>query len=552
MQQSITIHQGGVSMDVLVIGAGPVGLTMAAELARRSVKVRIIDKSLTPTTLSKALAVHARTLEVFEQMGLAETFLSRGLRVQGMTAWMGDTNRTAHIGFQDLDSPYPFILDIPQNQTETILIEHLSKLQLQVERGTELVSLQQTNETVTVELRDANGQTEFVAVPWVIGCDGAHSTVRHQLGVPFEGTQYPDSFLLGDVRVDWSLPEDQMHVFVTEGGLLAAFPYGNQRYRLMANATVTRDPNSKTAPTQASEATLAELQQFVRDRSPVETQISDPIWISWFHSHLRHVTQTRVDRVFLVGDSAHIHSPAGGQGMNTGIQDAYNLAWKLALVVSGNATDKLLDSYQEERMAVAESVLKLSDGLLSTVTANRPIVKLLRDHLAPVLLNTRMVRHHMTEQISELAIHYRDSSIVRSSLSSNHLFSGARIHAGDRAPDVQYRNDQGDAQRFYHLLRGTEHSLFLLSERAEVLDSLAQKLTPWRQQFALYSVRADQAAPSTSGYETVRDPAQAIRHRYNLPPDSVLIIRPDGYIGFLSDTVDIAKVMEYIEGIFKP
>ena len=532
-------------MDVLVVGAGPVGLMMAAELARHDVRVRVIDKSASPSPLSKALAIHARTLEVFEQLGIVGTFLQRGLRVEGLTAWMGDTGRAAHVDFKDLDSSYPFVLDIPQTITEEILAEHLSGFGIEIERGTELLSLHPLNDGMQVQLRDAAGTESSLQVAWVIGCDGAHSTVRHQLNIAFEGTQYPDTFLLGDVHVDWSLPEDRIHVFLREDGLLAAFPYGQHRYRVMANLPAT------TGQEAMPEATMDELQKLVQARSPVDVRISDPTWVSWFHSHLRHVKQTRIGRVFLVGDAAHIHSPAGGQGMNTGIQDAHNLGWKLALVVRGGAPEKLLDSYQEERLAVAESVLKMSDSLLRTVTSNRPMVKLLRDHLAPVFMNTAFAQYRMTEQISEVAIHYRDSSIVHSHWTHKRIFSGNRLHAGDRLPDVEFVGDAGVVHRLYDLVRGTRHAVFVFTSGEAGWQPLMEQLAAWRNELTVFCVRTKPSRVSVADVTVVEDATNAIAGRLGLPDESVLVVRPDGYVGFLSDTLDAPELNVYMQQFFQ-
>lgn len=532
-------------MDVLVVGAGPVGLMMAAELARHDVRVRVIDKSASPSPLSKALAIHARTLEVFEQLGIVGTFLQRGLRVEGLTAWMGDTGRAAHVDFKDLDSSYPFVLDIPQNITEEILAEHLSGFGIEIERGTELLSLHPLNDGMQVQLRDAAGTESSLQVAWVIGCDGAHSTVRHQLNIAFEGTQYPDTFMLGDVHVDWSLPEDRIHVFLREDGLLAAFPYGQHRYRVMANL-----PATTTGQEAMPEATMDELQKLVQARSPVDVRISDPTWVSWFHSHLRHVKQTRIGRVFLVGDAAHIHSPAGGQGMNTGIQDAHNLGWKLALVVRGGAPERLLDSYQEERLAVAESVLKMSDSLLRTVTSNRPMVKLLRDHLAPIFMNTAFAQHRMTEQISEVAIHYRESSIVHSHWTNNRLFSGHRVHAGDRLPDVEFVSDAGVVHRLYDLVRGTRHTVFVFTSGDDGRRPLMELLAAWRNELTVFHVWTKPSSGSVTDVTVVEDSTSAISGRLGLPDESVLIVRPDGYVGFLSDTIAVPELSAYMQQLF--
>lgn len=528
-------------MDVLVVGAGPVGLTMAAQLARMGVSVRIIEKVTAPSPFSKALAVHARTLEGFEQMGIACKFLERGHRVNKLQAWRGKVEPFLDISFDRLDSEYPFIIDIPQRVTEEILTAHLAKCGVTVEHGIELIGVEQEVNGVSVRLKHMNGHEEVTRAPWLVGCDGAHSTVRHQLGIPFCGTEYPDTFIMGDVRVEWALPEDNMHLHLSSGKMLLAFPYGNGRYRLMADlGTIPEEP--------VNEVTIEELQAIVDARSDVPAKVSDPVWMTRFHSHMRHVAHMRQRRIFLAGDAAHVHSPAGGQGMNTGIQDAYNLAWKLALVCTEKAPDSLLDTYEVERMGVIEDVLKLSDRLLQAITTNRPLVKLIRDHFAPLVLHYGAAQSFVSGQISEIAIHYRESPLTVSRRRAHVHRHG--LKAGDRAPNITISDTYKDSVRLLDDLRDNKPLLLTFYLSSNEIRSLMEGLRPYLGDVVIRRVVKDvlPKAETDSGY--ILDLAGDIAHRYGLTNGGIVVIRPDGYVGYMADRCNVSDVISYFWRIF--
>ena len=404
---------------------------MALELTRHGVPCRIIDKLPHASTTSKALAIHSRTLEVFEQIGLIEEALALGLKEHGMNVY-ADGQRIIHMSFDELNAPYPFILDLPQNQTEQLLGARLEQMGVHVERQVELLDFSQDEQAVTATLRHADGHTETITTSWLIGCDGAHSAVRHTLNIPFSGSAYPEAFALADVRLDWPLPESEMQIFIRQEGLLAVFPMRGGRYRIIVETAA--EAGDETLP----DPTLEDIQGYLNRFAPAGTTASDPAWLGAFRTHLRHAAHTRQGRAFLVGDAAHIHSPAGGQGMNTGLQDAYNLGWKLALVQSGQAHAALLDTYETERQPVADSVLHTSDLLLKMATLRSPITQQIRNRLLPLLVQQDVIQQRMTAQIAELSINYRKSPIVAEHLHSHfshgHLIGGPR--AGDRAPDA--------------------------------------------------------------------------------------------------------------------
>ena len=333
---------------VLVVGAGPVGLTMAAEIARYRVPVRIIDQAPAPTDKSKALGVWSRTLELLDRAGCAKAFVSAGLKSSGATIRSG-RERIAQIRFNSIPSPFQFLLMLPQSETERLMGEHLRSLGVTVERSVELTSFDDLGAGVSCALRHADGRAETIEASWLIGCDGAHSLVRHQLGMAFQGDTLATNFILADVHVSgFDEAPDELVIVWHEDGSVVFFPISAGRYRVVAD--VGGEPRQ--------EPSLEEVQALVAGRGLAGVVLSDPVWLASFGVNERKVENYRAGRVFLAGDAAHVHSPAGGQGMNTGMQDAFNLAWKLALVEQGLASPDLLDSYSVERSAVAKGILE--------------------------------------------------------------------------------------------------------------------------------------------------------------------------------------------------
>jgi len=344
--------------NVLIVGAGPTGLTMACELLRRGIRCRLIDKEDAPSQTSKALAVHSRTLEVFEDMGIIEQLLARGLRATDVNVYDG-SERLLHLSLQHLKVPYPYVLSVPQSETERQLTTLLHSLGGEVERSQELTDVQQEGDRVIAVANHISQDTEIaeeITADWLIGCDGARSQVRKALGIEFEGSTYEEDFLLADVDLDWNRTQDKLHIWLHQDGPFAAIPLPkSQHWRLIAGIAAEEDE---------VETAVDLFQQLMIERTgDTTTTISNPIWLSNFKIHRRIVNQYREGRVFLAGDAAHIHSPVGGQGMNVGIQDAYNLAWKLTLVVKNQAPTALLNTYEAERRPIAKSVLAATHAL---------------------------------------------------------------------------------------------------------------------------------------------------------------------------------------------
>ncbi len=381
---------------VLVAGAGPVGLTMAAELARYRVPVRIIDKMPTRTDKSKALVVWARTLELLDRAGCAEAFAASGVHGEAMHMLSG-SRTIARIAFDRIASPFPYALLLPQSETERLLESHLESLGTKVERGVELTEFSQTAQGVSCNLRRADGTAETHAASWLIGCDGAHSFVRQHLRMAFEGNTLTTHFILADLHVTGlGISQTEMALFLHAEGLLVFFPIAPGRYRLIADVGTEprHDPD------------LAEVQRIVDRRGPGGVALSQPVWLAGFAVNERKVSEYRAGRIFLAGDAAHIHSPAGGQGMNTGMQDAINLAWKLALVAHGRAGEHLLNSYSLERSPVARQVLADSGKLTAMATLRNPVAQNLRNAAAHFLLGFSGVQHAMANRLSEITIGY--------------------------------------------------------------------------------------------------------------------------------------------------
>lgn len=285
------------SATPLVIGAGPVGLVMACELARHGVRCRIIDQAAQPSHSSKALAIFPRTLEHLDSMGIAKPFLEMGHRVRGLSIHHGP-DRLAAVDLTAVATPFPFVLTIPQAETERILTEHLATYQLSVERDLSLTSITQSDWSVCARLRDASGREETIEVPWLIGCDGAHSTTRHALGMEFEGASYDESFILADVRAELNLPRDQVHLYLGDDGILGVIPFNEDRWRVVANIP----PGTRSQ--QLPDLTLSDVEALVERRGLPGAKLSDAIWLSRFHISHRIVREYRKLRVLLAGDAS--------------------------------------------------------------------------------------------------------------------------------------------------------------------------------------------------------------------------------------------------------
>ena len=391
--------------DVLIAGAGPVGLVKAIELARYGVAVRIIDKAPQRTDKSKAPVIWSRSLELLARAGCSAGLVDAGYKVSSLNI-SANGKSIAHVSLEGLPTPFNYGLMIPQSDTERVLDEFLNSLGVKVERTIELTRFTAYNDKVASTLRYADGAEEIAETSWLIGCDGAHSTVRHQLGMEFHGETSLVNWILADIHLENEPRAPEVNVVWHSDGILVTFPIGENRYRVIADVGVVPENSAPSA-----EPTLEEVQAILDRRFPGGVRATNPIWLSSFRINERKVTDYRAGRVFLAGDAAHVHSPAGGQGMNTGMQDACNLAWKLALVVRGIGSDSLLDSYSAERSPVAEQVLKVTGRVTSMATLTGKVKQSLRNHAAALVLGVLLVRKFAADAASEISIGYQHSPL---------------------------------------------------------------------------------------------------------------------------------------------
>lgn len=412
-------------VDVLIAGAGPTGMVLALWLAQQGVKVAIVDQAADPGTTSRAMVVQARTLELYRQLRLADDVVLAGKRNLAINLWVKG-KRKAHLALQAAGASitrYPFVLVYPQDQHEALLSAHLVQAGVQVRRPLALHDFTQHEHAVEVRLRDTDGMLRSATTRYLVGCDGARSLVRHRLGADFTGGTYAHVFYVADVDVEGVAANGEIHVALAHGDFVLLLPYGDTgRARLIG---AVREQAAASAPLHYDDISTQAL-------TSLGIQVRQVHWFSTYRVHHRIASRLRADRVFLAGDAAHVHSPVGGQGMNTGIADAVNLAWKLAAVVQGEAPDTLLDSYASERMAVARRLVDSTDRLFSFVTAGGEVANFLRLHVAPILASAAYqfgpLRERLFRVVSQTGIDYRNSPLSAA--------GQGQLHAGDRLPWV--------------------------------------------------------------------------------------------------------------------
>jgi 2-polyprenyl-6-methoxyphenol hydroxylase-like FAD-dependent oxidoreductase len=479
--------------DVLIIGAGPTGLVLALWLTKQGVSVRVIDKTAAPGTTSRALAIQARTLELYRQLDLADEVVERGHKTPAVNLWVKGRN-AAHVPFESVGlglTPYPFLHIFPQDEHERLLIGRLLTFGVSVERNTELESFEDQGDFVAARLRRGDGTREACEASYIAGCDGARSLVRQTIGAGFPGGTYQQLFYVADVQAEGPAVNGELHVDLDVADFLAVFPLsGDGRARLIGTVRDERADHAETLKfADVSDRAIQNLKVQVRRLN----------WFSTYHVHHRVAQQFRKGRAFLLGDAAHIHSPAGGQGMNTGIGDAINLAWKLVAALSGRATDALLDSYEAERIVFAKRLVATTDRAFSFATAEGPVADVLRTRVAPLLIpavaSFGAAREFLFRTVSQITLNYRDGPLS--------VGRAGRVHGGDRLPWVSV-----DGQDNYAPLAA-------MRWQAHVYGSAAPELSAWC------------AARSLPLHVFDWRPAH---EEAGLARDAVLLTRPDGYV----------------------
>jgi 2-polyprenyl-6-methoxyphenol hydroxylase-like FAD-dependent oxidoreductase len=531
------------SVDVLIVGAGPVGLTMAAAATHHGLRCRLVDKAPAPSDKSKALAVWTRSMELLDGLDLAETFVRTGLKLNAGSMY-AHGKRMVHLVLTGDESPFGFPLMIPQNETERLLTEHLAQHGVTVERRVELLGFTDGGDAVRATLRHPDGREETLAVPFLVGCDGAHSTVRHTLGMEFAGHAEPSDWMLADVHVEGDLARDEVSAFWNDEGVLVVFPIDRHRVRLIAD----RGPATEGTP--ESEVTLAQAQAMVDGRGPGGLVLSDPIWLANFRINERKVADYRRGRVMLAGDAAHVHSPAGGQGMNTGMQDAFNLAWKLALIQRGQGQlEPLLQSYSVERSGVGDQVLRNAERATALATLHSPIARWLRDHIAPIVGSFGFVQERVRDEWWEFSINYRHGPLSFDQWPPH----GGGLEAGDRMCDAPLTASGGGASSLFTIVRGARRLTLLLvpaTREHESIAHLAQIATDVATAFpdavdAHLILPAHGAAVGTS-VPTCVDHTGRLHEKLHATIATLIIVRPDGYVGFRSQPADGASLLTYL------
>ena len=510
--------------EVLVVGAGPTGLMLANQLGRRGVRARIIDRHAGPSLQTRALGVQARTLEIYSQLGIVERALELGKRATGANMWAGG-RRTARVPLGDIGrdlSPYPFLLILGQDDNERLLGEALRNWGMAIEWNTELVGLKQEADRVTAQVKQPDGTTREVTAAWVGGCDGARSAVRELSGIAFQGAPYEHVFFVADTQMTGPMVPDELNVYFWRNGFHLFFPMrGTRHWRIVG--IVPPELRGR------DDLSLDDVIPSIREEAGVGVALQDCSWFSTYRIHHRRAERFRDRRCFLMGDAAHIHSPVGAQGMNTGLQDAYNLAWKLALVVSGRADPALLDSYETERIPVARRLLSTTDRMFSLVVSDTRLAGLFRTRVLAkamaLAMRVERIQRVAFLTISQTGIRYPDSPLSETLPG----MPEAAPRAGDRFPWLRLKlAANGPTEDFFSKLDDRRFTLILIGQAAPVggVPGLGDLLRT-------YVIPSDPA----------NDRELA---RVQIPQTAFYLLRPDGHVGLAGVRMEAEAVTRYV------
>jgi 2-polyprenyl-6-methoxyphenol hydroxylase-like FAD-dependent oxidoreductase len=517
--------------DVLIVGAGPTGLMLANQLARRGVGVTIIDRHTGPAQQSRAMAVQTRTLEIYSKLGVAEEAIVRGARGTGANLW-SNGKWTARIPVGDIGrglSPFPFVLMLGQDENERILGERLADLGVSVAWQTELVSFEQHATRVDATLKLPDGSHRTIRAAWMAGCDGSRSTVREKSGIGFPGAPYEHTFFVADTEATGPMKPDEVNVYLSRDGFQLFFPMrGKDRWRVIGILP--------KALRQRENVTFEEVVPSIREQAGVDLTFMSCDWFSTYRIYHRAAERFRDRRCFLLGDAAHIHSPMGGQGMNTGLQDAYNLAWKLALVVKGEADPALLDTYEQERIPVAQQLLRTTDRAFQLVVADSWFATLLRTkmigRIAARAMTFERVRKRAFQTLSQTGIAYPQSAL---SQNLGHLAKGAP-KAGDRFPWLRLRmRPGGPIEDLFQKLDDTRFNLLVFGQP----NAVGGISNAYGDKVSIHVIPAD----------PVNDNELA---RANVTVPSFYLLRPDGHVALCGAQSELAAVGSYLSRWLAP
>jgi 2-polyprenyl-6-methoxyphenol hydroxylase-like FAD-dependent oxidoreductase len=519
---------------VLIVGAGPSGLMMAAQLLRHGVIPVIIDIKQGPTNQSKALAVQARSLEIYRQMGIVDRALQGGKQANGMVLYQNGKEVTS-LSMTDVGKQqtlFPFVHLYQQSKNERLLLDFLTQNCCPVYWDTTLISLKQTAQQTEVELQSGAGIMSLIC-QYIVGADGAHSAVRRQLNIPFTGDTYANEFFLADVELDnKALTGRQVQLYRSKGSMSAFFPLPEHNsYRIIGNLP----PTSEGKPDLQLEEVLPHLNAV----TGMDIKVVHNNWFTTYKLHHRMADKFRLQRCFLVGDAAHIHSPVGGQGMNTGLQDAYNLGWKLAGVVNGQLNEAILDSYAAERMPVAKTLLNTTDRLFKMIISRNWFIVLFNKWIMPkateLIWRSEHLRAEFFKRVAQINISYRDSNI------NLHLSNTKTIKAGDRLPYLKVFDEKKQEETDLHEWCTKPGFTLIVLGKLQELDLFT--LAKWITQNYPANLNFFYLPPSSKNLETFKT------FEVSDGKKKALIIRPDMHIGLINDVVDIEMMDNYLHNV---
>jgi 2-polyprenyl-6-methoxyphenol hydroxylase-like FAD-dependent oxidoreductase len=520
-----------VNTDVLIVGAGPTGLMLANQLGRRGVRAMIIDRHSGPSLQTRALGVQARTLEIYSKLGIAQRAIELGKRGTGANIW-AEGRHTGRIPLGDAGAnltPYPYILVLGQDDNEKLMAEKLRDWNMSVEWNTELTGIEQHANHVAAVLKQPDGSTKSIDARYVAGCDGAHSAVRELSGITFPGAPYEHVFFVADTEVTGNMIADEVNIYLWRDGFHLFFPMrGTNHWRIVGILPMNLHGKN--------DVSFDNVVPSIRGEAGASLTFNACTWFSTYRIHHRSASRFRSGRCFVLGDAAHIHSPVGAQGMNTGLQDAYNLGWKLALVVQGSANEALLETYEKERLPIAKQLLNTTDRAFRIVVSDAWIAGLLRTkvlaRIAAFAMSRARIQRLAFRTVSQIAIHYRNSRLSE----SLQPFSSSAPQAGDRFPWLKLKlRTNGAVEDLFQALDDTKWNLLLFGQTLPNDKALsAGKL-------------------ELNVFEIPGDPInQAELGRAQVPSLSFYVLRPDGHIGLCGTRLDIAAANHYLTKNFEP
>lgn len=524
--------------EVLIIGAGPTGLMMACQLWRCGVKLRILDKQQDRAHESRAFAIQAKSMEIFQNLGIAEEFLKLA-RSNVDFAFFINGKKQIEINFQHFqhqDTPFPSVYFLSQTETERILIEFLEKKAIYIERQKELITFTQDIKCVQATIKDnIAGSAEKINCAYIIGCDGAHSSIRHTLNFSFEGNAYPQIFNLVDASIEWPYSRNKFLFFLGKNGVFVHIPLTEQISRIMLAKRAGHAEEKLSTPN------LVELEHLASVLTQVPVKLVNPIWISQFRLHHRGVIKYYQNRAFLVGDAAHIHSPVGGQGMNTGIQDGTNLAWKLALVLKKGISDKLLDTYEAERHPVGKILLKTTDQFFSLLTAKGYFISKLQNWLLPFVITFLFSKKNLEKRLfwfmSQLNIHYAKNSFNYEVIEKSH-----QVLKGGPGPGYRAPNAPANSSSLFKLVSHKPFNILYFETKKEQTDKHIEKINVFiKNNRDWMQVHVFVLSPAN----------QLLFKRYGVISSAMYVVRPDGYIGFRINSNNYFLLEKYLKNFFK-